>query len=94
MNIDIIELIEEEKNSSLEGLTFVITGKMKTYKNRDELKAAIEAHGGKVAGSISGKTNYLINNDIDSTSAKNKKAKELGIPIITEEELNIKFFDK
>lgn len=94
MNIDIVELIEEEKNSSLEGLTFVITGKMQTYKNRDELKAAIEAHGGKVVGSISGKTDYLINNDINSTSAKNKKAKELNIPIITEEELNIKFFDK
>ena len=71
--------------SSLEGMTFVITGKLKSFKNRDELKAVIESKGGKVAGSVSKNTNYLINNDNLSTTAKNKKAQELGIPIITEE---------
>ena len=65
---------------------FVITGSLVNYKNRDLLKTEIESLGGKVSSSISSKTNYLINNDINSTSSKNKKAKELGIPIITEEE--------
>ena len=65
---------------------FVITGKVTHYKNRDELKAEIESLGGKVASSITSKTNYLINNDIASTSAKNKAAKANNIPIITEEE--------
>ena len=74
-----------EGGSSLEGMTFVITGKLKSFKNRDELKAVIENKGGKVAGSVSKNTNYLINNDNLSTTAKNKKAQELGIPIITEE---------
>lgn len=73
--------------NSLEGKTFVITGKLKNYKNRDLLKAEIEAHGGKVVGSVSSKTSYLVNNDNTSTTAKNKTAKELGVPIITEEEL-------
>lgn len=68
----------------LEGMTFVITGKLKTFKNRDELKKQIEDAGGKVVGSISGKTNYLVNNDIDSTSAKNLAAKKNNIPIISE----------
>lgn len=74
-----------EGGSSLEGMTFVITGKLKSFKNRDELKAVIESKGGKVAGSVSKNTNYLINNDNLSTTAKNKKAQELDIPIITEE---------
>lgn len=65
---------------------FVITGSLVNYKNRDLLKTEIESLGGKVSSSISSKTNYLINNDINSTSSKNKKAKELGIPIITEEQ--------
>lgn len=69
---------------SLEGRTFVITGKLKTFKNRDELKKQIEDAGGKVVGSISSKTNYLVNNDIDSTSAKNLAAKKNNIPIISE----------
>lgn len=69
---------------SLEGVTFVITGKLKTFKNRDELKKQIEDAGGKVVGSISSKTNYLVNNDIDSTSAKNLAAKKNNIPIISE----------
>jgi DNA ligase (NAD+) len=73
-------------NKSLNGLIFVITGSVEHYKNRDELKVDIENHNGKVAGSISSKTNYLINNDNKSQSGKNKKAKELNIPIISEEQ--------
>lgn len=83
---------EETKEKSLEGTTFVITGKLKMYKNRDALKAEIEAHGGKVSGSVTKKTDYLINNDINSTTAKNKTAKDLGVPIITEEDF-INIFD-
>lgn len=67
------------------GLTFVITGDVYKYKNRNELKAYIETQGGKVTGSVSRSTNYLINNDTTSTSSKNKKALQLGIPIISEE---------
>lgn len=73
-------------NTSLDGKTFVVTGLVNHYKNREALKADIEAHGGKVVGSISSKVNYLINNDINSTSSKNQKAKSLGIPIISEEQ--------
>lgn len=69
-----------------EGLTFVITGSVSHYPNRNALKAHIESLGGKAAGSVSSKTDYLVNNDTTSTSGKNKKAKELGIPIINEEE--------
>ena len=76
----------DENADSLAGMTFVITGSLQYYANRDELKAVIEAKGGKVAGSVTGKTNCLINNDITSSSSKNKKAKELSVPIITEEE--------
>lgn len=71
---------------ALEGKVFVITGKVHIFKNRDELKADIEKRGGRVAGSVTSKTDYLINNDNTSTSAKNIKAKELGVSIITEEE--------
>jgi DNA ligase (NAD+) len=70
----------------LDSLSFVVTGDVYTYKNRKELQADIERLGGKVTGSVSSKTNYLINNDINSVSSKNKKAKELGIPIITEQQ--------
>lgn len=73
-------------NDLLNGKTFVITGSLNHYSNRNELKEVIESNGGKVSGSISSKTSYLINNDIDSTSSKNKKAKSLGIPIINEED--------
>ena len=69
-----------------QGLTFVITGDVHHYKNRNELKAYIESQGGKVASAVSGSTSFLINNDVTSTSGKNKKAKELGIPIISEDE--------
>lgn len=72
--------------SALQGKTIVITGKISHWKNRDELKTYIESLGGKVATSVSGKTNYLINNDFSSSSAKNNQAKKLNIPIITEED--------
>lgn len=78
--------IMSETTNELENKTFVITGSVNHYANRDTLKADIEAHGGKVVGSVSSKTNYLINNDINSTSSKNQKAKSLGIPIISEDE--------
>ena len=68
------------------GLTFVITGDVHHYKNRNELKAYIESQGGKVASAVSGSTSYLINNDVTSTSGKNKKAQQLGIPIISEDD--------
>ncbi|WP_299054371.1 NAD-dependent DNA ligase LigA [uncultured Eubacterium sp.] len=80
------EKIEKVENDKINGKVFVVTGSVNHYKNRDELKADIENRGGKVSGSISSKTTYLINNDIDSNSSKNKKAKELNIPIITEEQ--------
>ncbi len=71
---------------TLEGKTFVITGAVDHFANRNELKEKIESLGGKVSGSVSAKTSFLINNDTTSTSGKNKKAKELGIPVISEEE--------
>ncbi len=77
---------ESELPQDLAGKTFVITGSLLQYPNRDALKKEIEDRGGKVAGSVSAKTSYLINNDSTSTSGKNKKARELGIPVITEEE--------
>ena len=77
---------KENNNVSLEGKTFVITGKVHIYKNRNEIKDIIESLGGKVSGSVSSKTDYLINNDINSNSGKNKTAKELNIPIISEEQ--------
>ena len=85
--LDEIEFVIEENTSEqdLEGMTFVITGSLETYPNRDALKKEIEDRGGKVAGSVSAKTTALINNDIASNSSKNKKAKSLGIPIISEE---------
>ena len=77
----------ENSGNALEGKTFCVTGKLKNFKNRDELKALIEAAGGKMTTSVSSKTNYLVNNDINSTSSKNVTAKNLGIPIITEQEI-------
>ena len=74
-------------SSSLDGKTFVITGSLEHFANRDEAKEKIEALGGKVSSSVSAKTNYLVNNDVNSTSGKNKKALELGIKIISEDEL-------
>lgn len=69
-----------------ENLNFVITGSVEHFSNRNEVKEVIESRGGKVTGSVTSKTNYLINNDVQSASSKNKKARELGIPIISEEE--------
>lgn len=88
---------EQEKSVSAEkisGKTFVITGSLNNFRNREEAVSKIEAFGGKVAGSVSKNTDYLINNDITSASGKNKKAKELGIPIITETELLTFFPDE
>lgn len=79
-------LILNEIPKTLQGKTFVVTGSVNHYKNRDELKADIVTHGGTVVGSVSSKTSYLINNDINSTSSKNQKAKSLNIPIISEED--------
>lgn len=84
-----LHLIREKKQDvpqTLAGKTFVITGKVNHFANRDELKAKILSLGGKAAGSVSAKTDYLINNDVTSTSSKNKKARELGIPILSEED--------
>lgn len=80
------EKIEKIENDKINGKVFVVTGSVHHYANRNELKADIEKNGGKVTGSVTSKTSYLINNDIDSNSSKNKKAKELNIPIITEEQ--------
>ena len=79
---------KKETNSNIGGKTFVITGSLNTYKNRNALKDLIESLGGKVAGSVSAKTDYLINNDVTSNSSKNKKAKELNVQIISEEDFN------
>ena len=75
-----------EGNNTISGLTFVVTGDVEKFKNRRELSDFIESKGGKVTGSVTGKTDYLINNDLTSNSGKNKKAKELGIKIISENE--------
>ena len=75
------------KFSEVNGKTFVITGAVHQFKNRDEVKIAIETRGGKVTSSVTKNTDYLINNDINSTSSKNVKAKQLNVPIITEDEL-------
>ena len=83
-----LHLIHEEttENQVLAGKTFVITGSVEHFANRSEMKAFIEARGGKVTGSVTKKTDYLINNDKASGSSKNKKAQELGIPILSEED--------
>lgn len=81
-----VETVEEEESQTLAGMSFVITGSLEHYENRNALKDEIEAKGGKVTGSVTGKTTCLINNDTTSQSSKNKKAKELGIRIISEEE--------
>ena len=78
---------QEKEDKKLKDKIFVITGKTIKFKNRNELKDFIESNGGKVTGSVSKKTNYLVNNDVNSTSSKNKTAKELNIPIITELQL-------
>ena len=83
-----LTLVKEETSGDqdLKGRVFVVTGSLNYFANRNELKEQIEKRGGKVTGSVTGKTDYLINNDMTSSSSKNKKAKELGIPIISEED--------
>ena len=76
---------EEVSEQIFKGVNFVITGSVNHFTNRNAVKELIESLGGKVTGSVTSKTNYLINNDVTSTSSKNKKANELGIPIISEE---------
>ena len=82
------EVKVDRSNDMVNGRSFVITGSLNTYANRDELKDKIESLGGKVTGSVSAKCECLINNDVASTSSKNKKAKELGVRIISEEDFN------
>ena len=81
-------------NNNLKGKTIVITGKLTNFKNRNELKTTIEKYGGKVVGSISSKTDILINNDVNSTSSKNKAAQKLGIPIISETDFIEQYLEK
>ena len=76
----------EDADEAFAGMNFVITGSLEHFKNRKELQELIERRGGKVTGSVTSKTNYLINNDVASSSSKNKKARELGVPILSEEE--------
>ena len=76
----------EDADETFAGMNFVITGSLEHFKNRKELQELIERRGGKVTGSVTSKTNYLINNDVASSSSKNKKARELGVPILSEEE--------
>lgn len=83
--VTVTQTQQQTVGKNCEGLTFVITGDVHHYKNRNELKAYIESQGGKVTGSVSKSTSFLINNDVTSTSGKNRKAQELGIPILSEE---------
>ena len=76
----------DENAQTLSGMSFVVTGSLIHYASRNDLKEVIEERGGKVTGSVTGKTTCLINNDITSISSKNKKAKELQVPILTEED--------
>lgn len=86
---EILNIAEVEpkvtEGGTCEGLTFVITGDVHQFKNRTEFKEYVESQNGSVTGSVSKKTDYLVNNDIESTSSKNQKAKGLGIPIISED---------
>ena len=91
LSVITLEKEEESSNANMQELQFVITGSVNHFANRNEVKALIESRGGKVTGSVTGKTDYLINNDSQSNSSKNKKAKELGIPILTEDEFIDKF---
>jgi len=92
--IQVSQVTNEPSGSLCEGLTFVVTGDVHHYKNRNELKAYIESQGGKVASAVSGSTSFLINNDVTSTSGKNQKAHQLGIPIISEDEFMERFTDQ
>ena len=89
MNFNSEETVKVE--STLAGINICITGKLKEFKNRDSFIAAVEAHGGKVTGSVSRKTAILVNNDSESESSKNKTAKSYNIPILTEQEFIEKY---
>lgn len=89
--LNVSQVSDKLKGEQCKGLTFVITGDVHHYKNRNELKAYIESQGGKATGSVSKSTSYLINNDITSTSGKNQKAHQLNIPVISEDEFIQKF---
>lgn len=89
--IEVSQTQPQRAGQKCEGMTFVITGDVHHFKNRNELKAYIESQGGKVAGSVSGSTSFLINNDVTSTSGKNKKAQELNIPILSEDDFMERF---
>ena len=93
LRIKAVEM-EETGESPLNGLTFVVTGDLNHFANRKELQALIEKGGGKVTGSVTKKTNFLINNDVHSASSKNKKAAELGIPILSEDDFIKRFLNK
>ena len=81
-----LEIPVAEGSQTMSGLNFVITGSLEHFANRNDLKDIIESKGGKVTGSVTSKTTALINNDVTSASSKNKKAKELGIPILSEDD--------
>ena len=82
---------KQEADGTCKGLSFVITGDVHLFKNRSAFKAYVEQQGGAVTGSVSGKTTYLVSNDGESNSSKTKKAKELGVPILSEEEFVSQF---
>lgn len=83
--------LQASEDGRCKGLTFVITGEVHQFQNRDAFKAYVESAGGKVTGSVTSKTDYLVNNDVESGSSKNRKAKALGIPVISEDEFTEKF---
>jgi len=89
--VQVIQASTMDMEGRCKDMTFVITGDVHRYKNRNELKAYIESQGGKVTGSVSKQTSFLINNDIASTSGKNKKAQELHIPILSEDDFIERF---
>ena len=89
--VNVTQQSGQPSGSKCDGLTFVVTGDVHHYKNRNELKAYIESQGGKVTGSVSKSTSFLINNDVESTSGKNQKARQLGTPIISEDEFISRF---
>ena len=91
--LDLTREYDQQTENRLQGKVFVITGSLEHFSNRNALKELIEKQGGKVTGSVSSKTDYLINNDVQSTSTKNKKARELGIPILSEEDF-LKLMEK
>ena len=89
--VELEEYVAASGDGKCAGKVFVVTGDVHVFANRSELKAYVESQGGKVTGSVSKSTDFLINNDVESTSGKNKKARELGIPVISEDEFISRF---